>query len=158
MIRPALYPALLLLCLAACSRAPTPASPADVSAGLPPDQAALIALPHEIKAKVSDPGQQTDQFCAQFKKYDTFSGWRGTVKDLRISTIDGTADLEIDIGRSIRLEAIIPKTDPVYGSLSGLTLGTPITVTGRFTHANNDADCLYYFGPFGVRLSALASH
>jgi hypothetical protein len=121
---------------------------------LPAAQTAFLALPRT--------GAPTDNFCGQFKTFDRFEGWRGKVRDLRISTLDGTADLEIDIGQDtkglgIRLEAIVPKGDPVYPTLLKLGLEQAIIVSGQFTHANNDADCLYYRGPFGVHLSALKS-
>ena len=114
---------------------------------LPASQLAFLAIPRT--------GEAADNFCGQFKTFDRFENWHGQVRDLRISTLDGTADLEIDIGKGIRLEAIVIKTDPVYPELLKLGLEQPIVVSGQFTHANNDADCLYYRGPFGVHLTAL---
>ncbi|MGA9657633.1 MAG: hypothetical protein WBQ60_00830 [Asticcacaulis sp.] len=144
------------LCLTACGKPPEKqASPPTAARVLPADQTSFIALPHDIRDKIKDPGAATDTFCAKFQDYHAFNGWKGTLKDLRISTLDGTADLEINLGRSIRIEAIIPKSDPLYPALSSLTYGSPMTVSGKFTHANNNADCTYYFGPFGVHLSAL---
>ena len=144
-----------LICLAfvllsGCDK-PKPAAPPPVQASLPVAQTAFLALPRT--------GEATDNFCEQFKTYDRFENWHGKVQDLRISTLDGTADLEINIGPtggpSIRLEAIVPKGDPIYPALLKLGLGQAVVVSGQFTHANNDADCLYYFGPFGVHLTGL---
>ncbi len=144
-----------LMCLAfvllsGCDK-PKPAAPPPVQASLPASQTAFLAIPRK--------GETADNFCGQFKTYDRFENWHGKVQDLRISTLDGTADLEINIGPAggpaIRLEAIVPKGDPVYPALLKLGLGQAIVVSGQFTHANNDADCLYYFGPFGVHLSGL---
>jgi hypothetical protein len=136
-----------LVLLSACDK-PKPATPV-AQAVLPAGQTAFLAIPRK--------GETADNFCGQFKTFDRFENWRGKVRDLRISTLDGTADLEIDIGKGIRLEAIVPKTDPAYPALMKLGLEQPIVVSGHFTHANNDADCLYYFGPFGVHLSGLTS-
>lgn len=135
----------VLVLLSACDK-PKPATPA-AQIALPPSQTAFLVIPRK--------GEAADNFCGQFKTFDRFENWRGQVRDLRISTIDGTADLEIDIGKGIRLEAIVTKTDPVYPTLLKLGMAQAIVVSGQFTHANNDADCLYYRGPFGVHLSAL---
>lgn len=135
---------LTLVLLSGCDK-PKPVAVPAAQAALPATQTAFLALPRK--------GEAADNFCGQFKTFDRFENWQGKVQDLRISTLDGTADLEINIGQGIRLEAIVPKTDPVYPSLLKLGLGQTIVVSGQFTHANNDADCLYYFGPFGVHLT-----
>ncbi len=135
-----------LVLLSACDKPKSATTPA-AQIALPAGQTAFLAIPRK--------GEAADNFCGQFKTFDRFENWHGKVRDLRISTLDGTADLEIDIGQGIRLEAIVPKTDPVYPALLKLGLEQPFVVSGQFTHANNDADCLYYFGPFGVHLSAL---
>jgi len=132
--------------LSGCDK-PEPATAPAPQTALPAGQTAFLALPRT--------GEATDDFCGQFKTFDRFENWRGKVQDLRISTLDGMADLEIHIGQGIRLEAIVPKGDPVYPSLLKLGLGQAIVVSGQFTHANNDADCLYYRGPFGVHLTGL---
>ena len=137
-----------LLALSACDKPKPTTDPAAQGPFLPASQTAFLAIPRT--------GAATDDFCTKFKTFDRFESWQGKVQDLRISTLDGTADLEINIGQGIRLEAIVPKADPVYPSLSKLGLGQAIVVSGQFTHANNDADCLYYRGPFGVHLTALA--
>jgi hypothetical protein len=138
-----------LVLVTGCDK-PKPARPS-AQAVLPASQTAFLALPRT--------GQAADNFCGRFKTFDKFEDWHGKVRDLRISTLDGTADLEIDIGqnggKSLRLEAIVPKTDPVYPALLKLGMEQAIVVSGQFTHANNDADCLYYFGPFGVHLTGL---
>ncbi len=136
---------LALALLSSCDKPKPSASP--VQASLPAGQTAFLALPRK--------GEAADNFCGQFKTFERFENWQGKVQDLRISTLDGTADLEINIGQGIRLEAIVPKTDPVYPALLKLGLEQAIVVSGQFTHANNDADCLYYRGPFGVHLSHL---
>ena len=141
---------LAFVLLTGCDK-PKPAASSAAQIALPAAQTAFLALPRT--------GEATDNFCGQFKTYDRFENWRGKVQDLRISTLDGTADLEVNIGPTggpaIRLEAIVPKDDPVYPALLKLGLGQAIVVSGQFTHANNDADCLYYFGPFGVHLTGL---
>lgn len=138
---------LAIALLSGCDKPKPEAAPAAQSPSLPASQTAFLALPRT--------GAAADNFCGQFKTFDRFDGWQGKVQDLRISTLDGTADLEINIGLGIRLEAIVAKTDPVYPSLLKLGLGQSIVVSGQFTHANNDADCLYYRGPFGVHLTGL---
>ncbi len=141
---------LALVLLSGCDK-PKPTAP-PVQAALPASQTAFLALPRT--------GAAADNFCGQFKTFDRFEDWHGKVQDLRISTVDGTADLEINIGpdkagMNIRLEAIVTKTDPAYPALLKLSLEQAIIVSGQFTHANNDADCLYYRGPFGVHLTGL---
>jgi hypothetical protein len=136
---------LVLVLLSGCDK-PKPAAP-PAQAVLPASQTAFLTLPRT--------GAATDNFCGQFKTFDRFENWHGKVQDLRISTLDGTADLEINIGQGIRLEAIVTKTDPVYPALLKLGLEQAIVVSGQFTHTNNDADCLYYRGPFGVHLARL---
>ena len=135
-----------LLALSACDK-PKPATAPAQGPSLPASQTAFLAIPRT--------GAATDDFCTKFKTFDRFQNWQGKVQDLRISTLDGTADLEINIGQGIRLEAIVQKSDPAYPSLLKLGLGQAIIVSGQFTHANNDADCLYYRGPFGVHLTGL---
>lgn len=142
-------PALIaFLALPACDKPKPATTPAAQGPSLPDSQTAFLAIPRT--------GSASDDFCTKFKTFDKFENWQGKVQDLRISTLDGTADLEINIGQGIRLEAIVPKGDPVYPSLLKLGLGQAIVISGQFTHANNDADCLYYRGPFGVHLTALA--
>ncbi len=136
---------LVLVLLSGCDKPKPAATPAQ--AVLPASQTAFLALPRT--------GAATDHFCGQFKTFDRFENWHGKVQDLRISTLDGTADLEINIGQGIRLEAIVTKTDPIYPALLKLGLEQAIVVSGQFTHTNNDADCLYYRGPFGVHLTRL---
>ncbi|HTN40768.1 MAG TPA: hypothetical protein VLZ84_06420 [Asticcacaulis sp.] len=136
-----------LLILSACDKPGPTAAPAAPAPPLPAGQTAFLGLPRT--------GEDSDDFCTKFKTFDRFEGWRGKVRDLRISTLDGAADLEIDIGKGIRLEAIVTKTDPVYPALLKLGMEQAIVVSGQFTHANNDADCLYYRGPFGVHLTGL---
>lgn len=141
-------PALIaLLALSACDKPKPAATPAARGPSLPASQTAFLAIPRT--------GAATDDFCTRFKTFDRFENWQGKVQDLRISTLDGTADLEINIGQGIRLEAIVAKNDPVYPSLLKLGLEQSIVISGQFTHANNDADCLYYRGPFGVHLTSL---
>lgn len=135
------------LALSACDKPKPAATPATQGSSLPATQTAFLTLPRT--------GEAADNFCTQFKTFDRFENWQGKVQDLRISTLDGTADLEINIGQGIRLEAIVQKSDPVYPALLKLGLGQAIVVSGQFTHANNDADCLYYRGPFGVHLTSL---
>ena len=146
---------ILLLCAACKPVEKTPETPAPAAAtpAIPAAQTAFIALPHDIQA--GKPDNATDQFCAAFKAYDRFENWQGKVHDLRISTIDGTAIMEIDIGRGIRLESMTAKSDPFYTAITSLTYGSAVTVSGKFSHANKDADCLYFYGPFGVQLSDL---
>lgn len=163
----------VLLCLAAAACSPKPAatsasassaapSAAPVVATIPPDQAVFVALPHTLRDKADAAtgdekkklqSQAPAAFCAEFKKLDTFTGWRAQVKDVRVSTIDGTADIEFDIGRSISLEDIFPKSDPLYATVTALNVGDEVTLSGRFTHLNHDSECTYYFGPFGVAVS-----
>ncbi|CAM3288022.1 hypothetical protein [Asticcacaulis taihuensis] len=138
-----------LLALSACDKPKPAATPAAQGTSLPASQTAFLAIPRT--------GSASDDFCTKFKTFDRFENWQGRVQDLRISTLDGTADLEINIGQGIRLEAIVAKNGPVYPSLLKLGLGQAIIVSGQFTHANNDADCLYYRGPFGVHLTGLKS-
>ena len=133
--------------LSACDKPGPTATPAAQEPALPAGQTAFLALPRT--------GEAADDFCTQFKTFDRFENWRGKVQDMRISTLDGTADLEINIGQGIRLEAIVTRTDPVYPALLKLGMEQAIGVSGQFTHANNDVDCLYYRGPFGVRLTGL---
>lgn len=140
-----------LLCtvvlLAGCDKpAPSKATPAPV-ATLPATQVAFLALPRT--------GAASDRFCEQFKTYDRFDNWQGKVRDLRVSTLDGTADLEITLGQGIRLESLVHKGDPSYAAVMALRLGQPVTFSGEFQHSNNDSECIYYNGPFGVRLSAV---
>jgi hypothetical protein len=140
-----------LLCavilLAGCDKpAPPKAAPAPVAA-LPATQEAFLALPRT--------GAASDRFCEQFKTYDRFDNWQGKVHDLRVSTLDGTADLEITLGQGIRLESLVRKTDPSYAAVMALRLGQSVTLSGQFQHSNNDSECIYYNGPFGVRLSAI---
>ncbi|MFT4076780.1 MAG: hypothetical protein QM647_14745 [Asticcacaulis sp.] len=142
-----------LVFLTGCGKPEGKPTPATASTpALPASQTAFLALPRT--------GAASDDFCTRFKAFDRFDTWQGKVQDLRISTLDGTADLEINIGQDasghgIRLEAVVAKVDPVYPALMTLSLGQAIVVSGQFTHANNDADCIYYNGPFGVHLSAL---
>lgn len=142
-----------LVLLAGCGKPDGKPTPTAASApALPASQTAFLALPRT--------GAASDDFCTRFKAFVHFDNWQGKVQDLRISTLDGTADLEINIGQGtgghgIRLEAVVAKADPVYPALMTLSLGQAIIVSGKFTHANNDADCIYYNGPFGVHLSAL---
>ena len=138
---------LAIALLSACDKPKPAAMSAAQGPSLPASQTAFLAIPRT--------GAATDDFCTRFKTFDRFENWQGRVQDLRISTLDGTADLEINIGQGIRLEAIVQKSDPVYPSLLKLELGQAIIVSGQFTHANNDADCLYYRGPFGVHLTGL---
>lgn len=126
---------------------PKTAAPAVKPAILPADQVAFLALPRT--------GAASDRFCERFKAYDRFENWQGKVRDLRVSTLDGTADLEVTIGQGIRLEILIQKTDPSYATIMALGLGQSVTLSGQFLHTNNDSECLYYNGPFGVRLSAI---
>ena len=136
-----------LLILAACDKPGPTAPPVAQAPALPDGQTAFLAIPRT--------GAASDDFCTQFKTFDGFENWQGKVQDMRISTLDGTADLEINIGQGIRLEAIVTKTDPIYPALLKLVREQVIGVSGQFTHANNDADCLYYRGPFGVHLTSL---
>ncbi|MGN6208663.1 hypothetical protein [Asticcacaulis sp.] len=138
---------LAIALLSGCDKPKPEAAPTAQGLSLPASQTAFLALPRT--------GAATDDFCTRFKTFDRFENWQGKVQDLRISTLDGTADLEINIGQGIRLEAIVQKSDPVYPSLLKLGLEQAIVVSGQFTHANNDADCLYYRGPFGVHLTTL---
>jgi hypothetical protein len=137
------------LALSACDKPKPATTPAAKGPSLPASQTAFLAIPRT--------GSASDDFCTKFKTFDKFENWQGKVQDLRISTLDGTADLEINIGQGIRLEAIVAKSDPVYPSLLKLGLEQSIVISGQFTHANNDADCLYYRGPFGVHLTGLKS-
>ncbi|CAL4866256.1 hypothetical protein MMA231_00495 [Asticcacaulis sp. MM231] len=138
-----------VLLLAGCYKpAPQKAAPAPAIT-LPATQTAFLALPRT--------GAESDRFCEQFKAYDRFDNWQGKVRDLRVSTLDGTADLEITLGQGIRLEALVRKTDPAYAAVMALRLEQSVTFSGQFQHSNNDSECIYYNGPFGVRLSAIKS-
>ncbi|ESQ86556.1 hypothetical protein [Asticcacaulis benevestitus] len=138
-----------VLLLAGCDKPAPPNAVPAVVVSLPATQTAFLALPRT--------GAASDRFCEQFKTYDRFDNWQGKVRDLRVSTLDGTADMAITLGQGIRLEALVRKTDPAYAAVMALRLGQSVTFSSQFQHSNNDSECIYYNGPFGVRLSAIKS-
>jgi len=165
-------PVLLCLAVAACGPKSVPggdtapaSAPAASAAAVPPEQSAFVALPNSLREradKASGEGRKKllseapDVFCAEFRKLKAFTDWQAQVKDVRTSTIDGTIDIEFDIGRSIAIEDVVQKTDLLYGTVEQLAVGEQVTLSGTFTHLNHDAECGYYFGPFGVALSSVA--
>jgi len=165
-------PLVLCLALVACSPRTTPHTTASSAATanldaprvatIPPEQAAFVALPNDLRERADKAGgaarkkllsEAPDAFCAEFRKIRIFTDWHAEVKDVRTSTIDGTIDIEFDLGRSIAIEDVVQKTDPLYATVEQLQIGEAVTVSGTFTHLNHDAECGYYFGPFGVALS-----
>jgi len=141
---------ILLILLAGCDKpASQPAqSTPDAPKTLPADQQAFLAIPRN--------GEAADDFCTKFKTYNGFENWQGNLHSLSVSSLDGSADMELTIGQSIRLEALVRKDDPNYAKVIALTYGQAVTVSGQILHTNNDSECLYYRGPFGFRLSAIS--
>ncbi len=152
--------ALLSLC-AACSRqAPTdapqsiqPASaPAAPVAAMPADQAHLLALIAAVDADSKDEAT-FNRFCDAFEKTPDFSGWTGTVADVQTSTVDGAIDITFSMGKHLRFEPVVHKSDAVYPAVAALTVGDSATLSGTFSHNKGSSECTYYLGGFAVSLA-----
>lgn len=149
---------LLLLC-AACSKAPpkppepTPPAPAAVIAAPPADQAALIQAVAAVRATPDDQAAYA-RFCDAFETLKGFDGWRATVTDTQVSTVNGSVDITFDIGH-VRLEQVVQKADPVYPAIAGLTNRQEVLISGSFPHRNGRDECAYYRGTFSITLTRI---
>ena len=151
----------LLLCAACSQKAPSdapqsvqPASaPASAAAAeMPADQANLVKLIAAVDANQKDEAA-FNRFCDTFEKTPGFNGWSGTVADVQTSTVNGSIDITFDMGRHLRLEPVVQKSDPVYGAVAALNEGQAVTLSGRFSHNAGSSECTYYLGSFAVSLT-----
>ena len=160
--------AVLGLC-AACSRqAPSdapqsipPAAAASQSAsvqaaGMPSDQAHLLKLIAAVDADSKDEAT-FNRFCDDFEKTPDFSGWTGTVADVQTSTVDGAIDITFAMGKHLRFEPVVHKSDAVYPAVAALTEGDTVTLSGKFSHNKGSSECTYYLGSFAVSLTKVKS-
>lgn len=148
---------LLLLC-AACSKAPEKPSeagkPSVPSAGVPAppaDQAALITAVAAVRAAPDDQAAYK-RFCDMFEALKTFDGWRATIADSQVSTINSSIDVTFDIGH-VRLEQVVQTTDPVHTTLTDLDGREDVLISGSFPHRDGAAECAYYRGTLNVVLT-----
>ncbi|WP_443749589.1 hypothetical protein [Asticcacaulis solisilvae] len=147
----------LLLC-AACSKAPEkpaeaspPPAPVAVIAAPPADQAALIQAVVAVRAAPNDQAAYA-RFCDAFETLKGFDGWRATIADSQVSTVNGSVDITFDIGH-VRLEQVVQKTDPVYPAIEALNGRQDVVISGTFPHRNGRDECAYYRGTFTVALT-----
>jgi len=162
---------LALLCVCgACSReapsdsddsvppaaAPAPSSTAaQSSAVMPADQANLLKLIAAVDANSKDEATFS-RFCDTFEKMPAFSNWTGTVSDVQTSTVNGAIDITFSLGKHLRFEPVVQKSDPVYPAVAALTVGDHVTLSGRFSHNKGSSECTYYLGSFAVDLTQVA--
>ena len=149
--------AILAVALTACQKpadnTETPASsvsPASVptAEAMPADEAAFIALPRG--------SENIPVFCAAYQKMGDFTNWTGHVGDVRVSSVDKAAAIEFVIGGKVHLDDVVQADDPIYKTIMTLEYGQAVRLSGAFGHGNGNADCNYVYGPFGVRLTAIA--
>jgi hypothetical protein len=156
--------AVLSLC-AACSRqAPTdspqsipPASAPVASAtapvpAMPADEANLLKLIAAVDANAKDEAA-FNRFCDAFEKTPDFTGWTGRVADVQTSTVNGAIDVTFSMGKHLRIEPVVEKTDPLYPAVDALTVGDAVTLSGHFSHNAGSSECTYYLGSFAVSLT-----
>ena len=152
----------LSLC-AACSRqAPTdsphtvpPASAPVASApgqALPADQSNLLRLIAAVDANSQD-AAAFNRFCDTFEKTPDFDGWTGTVADIQTSTVNGAIDITFRLGKHLKIEPVVQKSDSVYPAVEALALGDAVTLSGRFSHNKGSSECTYYLGSFAASLT-----
>jgi len=152
--------AVLSLCTACSRQAPTdapqsiaPASaPAAHTAAMPVEQANLLKLIAAVDANTKDE-VAFNRFCDAFEKTPDFTGWTGTVGDVQTSTVNGAIDITFSMGRHLRLEPVVEKTDPLYPAVEALTVGDAVTLSGHFSHNAGSSECTYYLGSFAVGLT-----
>ena len=156
-LTPTLALAILAIALSACQKpadkAEAPASsvtaaPATSPPAMPADEAAFVALPRGAG--------QVDAFCAEFQKMGDVRDWTGHVGEVRVSSVDKAAAIEIVIGDKVHLDDVVQADDPLYKAVMGLEYGQAVRLSGAFGHGNGNADCTYVYGPFGVKLTAIA--
>ena len=156
--------ALLSLC-AACSRQGGAPRPADAPQSIPPasapvssvaatpaDQARILGLIAAVEADSKDEAT-FNRFCEAFEKTPGFNGWKGTVADVRTSTVDGAIDITFAMGKHLRFEPVVRKSDAVYPAVAALTVGDSVTLSGTFSHNKGSSECTYYLGGFAVDLT-----
>jgi len=153
--------ALVLLC-AGCSRpegghaSSAPAgNPPAAAAAMPADQANLLTLIAEVDAHPKDEAA-FNRFCTALEATPTFKDWTGTVSDVQISTVNGAVDITFTMGRHLKFEPVVQKTDAVYPAVEALSAGEAVTLSGRFSHNKGSSECTYYLSSFAVGLTAVA--
>jgi hypothetical protein len=150
----------LVLACAACSRqaptdspraAPAVAAPAS-KAAMPQAQADLLKM---IAAVDADPKDEAafNRFCDTLQSTPDFTGWTGTVADVQTSTINGAIDITFNMGRHLKFEPVVQKTDAVYPAVAALEEGRAVTLSGHFSHNKGSSECTYYLSSFAVRLT-----
>lgn len=156
--------AVLGLCCACSRQAPSdapksipPASAPVPSAAstLPADQARLLALIAAVDANPKDEAA-FNTFCTTFEGMKGFDGWSGTVADVQTSTVDGAIDLTLSLGKHLKLEPVVQKSDPVYPAVEALTVGDAVTASGRFSHNKGSSECTYYLSSFAGSVTKVA--
>jgi hypothetical protein len=156
----------LLGACAACSREapsdsdesiPPAAAPAQAPASaVPAGQANLLKLIAAVDANTKDEAA-FNRFCDTFEKTPDFSNWTGTVADVQTSTVNGAIDITFSMGKHLRLEPVVQKTDPVYAAVEALTVGDHVTLSGRFSHNKGSSECTYYLGSFAASLTKVTA-
>jgi len=168
-------PALILfLALTACDREPAPipadahtrASAEAAAPEWPQSQIDFIAIPADLKAAQAAASDDADRkrlrdeapktFCAKFDAMPGFSGWIGTIEDIRTSSVNKSIDFEVDVGGNISLEEVLQPADSLYATVAGLHVGDKVRLSGSFVHSASGSECVYYMGPFAVELTAVA--
>ena len=135
---------------------PPAAAPAAPSApAMPADQANLLKLIAAVDANSKDEATFS-RFCDTFEKMPAFSNWTGTVSDVQTSTVNGAIDITFSLGKHLRFEPVVQKSDPVYPAVAALTVGDHVTLSGRFSHNKGSSECTYYLGSFAVDLTQVA--
>lgn len=161
-----------LLCCACSRQAPSdapksvpPASaPASAAAAaqvsaqvlvMPADQANLLALIAAVDANPKDEAA-FNRFCTTFEGMKGFDGWTGTVIDAQTSTVDGAIDITLSLGRHLKIEPVVQKSDPVYPAVEALSANDAVTLSGHFSHNKGSSECTYYLSSFAGSLTKVA--
>ena len=119
---------------------------------MPKDQADLLKLIAAVDANPKD-AAAFSRFCDTLEKTPDFTGWTGTVADVQTSTVNGAIDITFNMGRHLKFEPVVQKSDAVYPAVAALEEGQAVTLSGRFSHNKGSSECTYYLSSFAVSLT-----
>ncbi len=131
-------------------------SAASVAAAVPADQAKLLALIASVDANPKDE-TAFNTFCTAFEGTKAFDGWAGTVTDIQTSTVDGAIDITLKLGKHLKIEPVVAKSDPVYPVVEALGIGDAVTLSGHFSHNKGSSECTYYLSSFAGSLTKVVA-
>ena len=123
---------------------------------MPADQAKLLALIAAVDANNKDEAV-FNRFCDAFEKTPDFTGWTGTVADVQTSTVNGAIDITFRLGKHLKIEPVVQKTDAIYPAVQALTVGDAVTVSGHFSHNKGSSECTYYLSSFAASLTRVTA-